>query len=228
MSETGKLADDALTPLALTYVKLILGFGVWFAVGLAPFLGNEKIRFFSSLLDLYPESMRGVLIPVSGLLMGMIGVTVEFAAAFKGAGEKRLWSWFKRTLGIFLVSFLLLLVAYSFTVIRIDKVVSHDEIHTLSFVTGGLTVPHLPPGSRCGCQEGADADSCLRDAGIDPSHIKTCFGPARIASWTLVLSLLYLLVTGSFVASVGVLVLRKRVKATAARSRSGPTSTPQP
>jgi hypothetical protein len=226
MSETGKLADDALTPVGWMYLKLILGFGVWFAVGLAPFLGNEKIRFFSSLLDLYPESMRGVLIPVSSLLMGMMGVTVEFTAAFKGAGEKRLKRRFWRIAATFIVSFVLLLFAYSFTVIRIDKVLLHDEAHTLSFVTGGLTVPHLPPGSRCGCQESADAESCLRDAGIDPSHIKTCFGPARIASWTLVLSLLYLLVTGSFVASIGVLVLRLRD--IAARSRSGPTSTPQP
>jgi hypothetical protein len=216
-------------PVASQFVKWGVALSVTVGVGFSPFLGNYKVPFFSSLLDMYPESMRGWLIPLSSLLMGILAVCVEFAAASKDVPQKRLETWFWRTVGAFFIFFVLLIGVYLFTVARIDKAINHDEVHTLSFVTGTLTVPHHPPWSKCGCQEGMDADTCLEGASVRPSHIKACFGAARVASATFVLALLYFLLTGTFAASVALLILRKRAKdATAGSSRSGRSATPRP
>ena len=59
-----------------------------------------------------------------------------------------------------------------------------------------------------------EAQTCLPQISANLGTIATCFGAQRIAIAKIALAFLYLLVTGSFVASVGLLILyRKRLTA---------------
>ena len=66
-------------PFVKRLVQYVLSFGVAFAVGLAPFLGKAKVPGFSAFIDIYPVDVQDWLIPMSGLLMGMIAVIVNVA-----------------------------------------------------------------------------------------------------------------------------------------------------
>lgn len=229
MTEIEKVPIKAPSSVTWSLGEKVLGFGVWFAIGISPFLGNKDVPGFSSLLSMYPESMRAVVIPLASFLMGVMALVVDFAAARGNFGEDALWLRFKRTVAISVGSLLLLAGVYFFTVVRIVKTVSPTADVTLAFVTGTLSVPHQYPGSKCACLEGEAATNCLRTTVVTPENLDNCFGSARIAVATLVLTLLYLLLTGSFVAAVGLQILyQKQAAITAARSRSAPTSTPPP
>ena len=58
------------TPIARRYVSYVVGFGVALGIGLAPFLG--KVAGVDALLNLFPRSLHGSLIPLSAFLMGFI------------------------------------------------------------------------------------------------------------------------------------------------------------
>jgi hypothetical protein len=199
---------QAPTPVALRFVRYVLGFGVWVAIGLAPFLGTVKVPLFESLLSLYPTSLHWV-IPVSGLLMGAIGMAVEHAAG-KRTAARTLDRWFRRGLGIFAVSLVLLILLYPVLVTRVPY---HGE-QIASFVTGPSVPATLP--SSCGCEPGGSRAGCIQDISFDPVKIETCFGSGQVLLSGQVLVLLYLLLTGSLAACGGVLVLqaeRRRKKA---------------
>jgi len=64
---------------ASTLARRIVGFGVWFAIGCAPFLGKVRVPGFTAVIEMYPVAMQSWLIPLSGLLMGMLAVIVDYA-----------------------------------------------------------------------------------------------------------------------------------------------------
>lgn len=202
------------SPLTLNLGKRIVGFGVGFVAGLAPFLGKMKVPGFSALIELYPTSLQDWLIPLSGILMGMMAVVVEFAAA-KRTSDRKNRRWFKRTVVVFGVSFFLLLTVYSFTVVRVGRSVARGpneapELITLAVITGSRTVPAQVSGSDCTCHAGQPAERCVEEISLNPANLGGCFGSNWIAFVTLLLVVLYLTVTGSFVAAVGLLILGQR------------------
>jgi len=207
--------------LSQTLVKRILGFGVWVAVGLAPFLGALRVPGFSGLLDLYPSSLRPVLLPLSGFLMGVIALVVENAGSgrlTRKSSDRR----FRSALITLAASFVLLVVLYLFLVVRVQ----HQALpppappESQAFVTGAVTVPAHPKESECKCPEGQDAEQCIEDVSFKESHVRTCFGPGPVKLASLVLTVLYLTLTGSFAAAVGVFVLRQKMEKDRRRRRA--------
>lgn len=188
-------------------LKRTLWFGVGFVAGLAPFLGKLRVPGFTALIETYPFEMQSWLIPVSGLLMGAIALTVEYAYERKAADET-VDRWFKRTIATILVSLLLLLGLYTFTVARVEKTVTlpgeEPRSVTIAAVTGSPEVPGGRPG--CTCEAGAPAEECL-ERSIKPANIRRCFGPTRVALATLALAIVYFALTGSLAAGVGLLVI---------------------
>lgn len=209
MSEA-KVEIPAPPPLTQTLVRRILGFGVWVAIGLAPFLGKVRVPGFTALLELYPPSLRW-LIPLSGILMGAVALTVEYVGD-RHLEESSLDRWFRRGLIVWVASFVLLLALYPFLVTRVEFATAGEPgaWDSASFVTGGLTVPAHPPGYPCECAAGTPADRCIESISFNDVNVRTCFGPTRVAFSNLALAAVYLLLTGSFAAAVGVLVLRQR------------------
>lgn len=214
---------EPATPVTRTYLRYLLSFGVWFVAGLAPLLGKVKVPGFSALIEMYPADLQDWLIPLSGFFMGMMAVVVEFASA-KTISTSKLTRWFVGTVVLFAVSLGFLLVLYLFVVVRIDKAIVRDanappERISLAVVTGTLDVPRQRPGSGCGCLEGQAADQCIGDISLNPTAVRACFGSQRIALATLALAALYLALTGSFAAAVGLLLLSQRRAASEKRRR---------
>ena len=211
--ETAKPKIPAPPSLSQTLVKRILGFGVWVAVGLAPFLGAYRLPPFSSLLELYPDALRSVLLPLSGFLMGVIALKVEITGIGR-LTRKSLDRWLRLseiTLG---VSFVLLVVLYQLLVVRVPY-----PPGMVAVVTGALTVPVHPPESACQCPPGQDAGLCIEDISFKDVNVRTCFGPWRVKLANLALTVLYLTLTGSFAAAVGVFVLRQKMEKDRQRTR---------
>lgn len=194
-------APSAPTPPAKRFVRYVLGFGVWVAIGLAPFLGMVNIPLFSALLDLYPEGIRSWLLPLSGFLMGTIALVVDFVAGerFPRVAQRR---WFRGSILILLGSLALLLMIYPFFVTR----VTYGE-KTLSFVTGPV-VPSPAPAVCRGCA-GKSPALCIAEISVRLENIEACFG-RQVQLCSVLLALLYLLLTGSFASAVGVLTLRQQ------------------
>jgi len=206
--------------LSQTLVKRILGFGVWIAVGLAPFLGAHKLPLFPALLELYPASLRPVLLPLSGFLMGVIALKVETAGVGR-LTRKSLDRWFRRAEVMLAASFLLLVVLYLLLVARVQyqRLPPPAPTETMAFVTGAPTVPAHP--GECECRQGQNADACIEDISLNEKLVPTCFGPWRVKLASLALTLLYLILTGSFAAAVGVFVLRQRMERDRQQARRG-------
>jgi hypothetical protein len=192
-------------------------FTIWFLVGLAPFLGKAKVPGLAALIELYPPSLQSWLIPLSGILMGMIAVIVEFAGSTR-TPKRMVKRWFARTCGIFIISFVLLVCVYVFTVVQIERPVLRElnatpDVVNLAVITGSRVVPPQFPGSECKCVARQPAERCIADISLKPANVAACFGSDRIALATLALVFLYLAVTGSFVAGIGVFVIHKRASA---------------
>ena len=189
-------------------------FGIWFLVGLAPFLGKVKVPGFSALIEMYPRSLQGWLIPLSGIFMGMMAVAAEFVS-FQRSSDRTLARWFGWNVGIFALSLILLTTVYIFTVVQVERTLPDkpDEPSAtvnLAVITGSRSVPAQFAGSDCKCIPGQAAERCIADISLKPANVATCFGGERIAISTLALVLLYLAVTGSFVAAVAMLVIQQR------------------
>lgn len=179
---------------------------VWLVIGLAPFLGTRKVPLFSAIIDLYPASMRWPLILVSGLVMGMIGVVVEIGSA--GKNRQALTTAFRRAAITFVIALVTLIVVYRFTVVIIPVTQPDLSTERFAFVTGTLSVP-ADKAPTCECPPGTPARNCVR-GGTSEVAIEACFGPTRIAIASIILALLYLIVTGVFAASVGLLLSQRR------------------
>jgi hypothetical protein len=194
------------------FVRRMIEFGVGVAVGLAPFLGYTKVPGFRAVIEMYPLTLQGWLIPLSGLFMGMIAVTVDFAKERK-IGQRVLTRWFVRTVATFLISLIVMIALYLFMVTTNEQTVrlpdgTLDQI-THANVTGTTTVPSAV-SRNCGCKPLDDAEDCVASMSLEPAKIKACFGGTRIAFASLALALVYLVVTGSFAAAVGLLILEQR------------------
>ena len=213
-------------PFVKRLIQYVASFGVAFAVGLAPFLGKKKVPGFSALIDIYPVDVQDWLIPVSGLLMGMIAVIIKVMAN-RQPSAKKLNRWFGWTVAVFGSAFLVILVFYLMFVTRVETSVMSGEgtvdRTSIAVVTGSREVPPQPPGSPCTCVARQSATQCVQAISINPMNVRACFGEERVALATLGLSVVYLALTGSFVAAVGLLFLldierRRRAGARARRS----------
>ena len=201
------------SPLAGSFARRILGFGVWFAVGLAPFLGNVRVPGFTAVIAMYPLTLQRWLIPLSGLVMGMIAVAIEFASERRHLQRTRT-RWFIGTVATFVVSLIVLIFLYKGVVTGVEQSVRRDdgeiEQFTQSVVTGSTRVPSPLPDPDCGCRPGQTAAKCLVAISLAPENIDVCFGSEAVSDATVYLALVYLVLTGSFAAAVGLLILDQR------------------
>jgi hypothetical protein len=207
MSMKGRLpAPTAPTSLSGDLLRHVRWFGVGVALGLAPFLGALPIPGFSALLSIYPQFMRGWLLPLAGILMGVLAALVEFHSVRLPslASLRRRFSW---SLVVWFAAFVSLALLYPFLVTRVSL---GDGSQVEAFVTGTDIVPSRPPGSLCECPEGQSAERCIGSIGIDESRIKECFGSRRVTLGSQILGVLYLLLTGSFMLVVGFLLLLRK------------------
>jgi hypothetical protein len=185
-----------LPPFARQLVKYILGFGVGFALGLARFLGAFGIPGFVPLLALFPIESRVPLIPVSAFLMGLVAVGVQFYSD-DAIDRRSLRKPFVVVSGVLVAGLVALLLLYNF-VVPIGT--SKERV-----IVGWSRLPS--PGCEC---KTSDSDSkCV--AGL-AQELGTCWTESSIRWVRNGYYLTYLLVTGGFVALVGLLALQQKAK----------------
>lgn len=186
------------TPTARRLVRAILGFGVGVGIGLAPYLGVLHVPLFTPLLALYPESIRGVVLPLSATVMGIVAVCVEWY------GSRRLTdTWlrrtFRRTLRIVIGGLLLLIVVHTAFVVLVPIEGGKGSV---SFVIGWSRQTWC----KCG-PEISDAQCIATVTTFNPTMIDSCWGDRNVRIAKLALIFSYLLFTGGFGGLVGLTVL---------------------
>ena len=188
------------SPLMRDWVRLLLGFGVGIALGLAPYLGKVHVPGFDSLLTLIPQSMHNVALPLSAALMGIVAVWIQWSA-----GDRPSVGWlrqnFKRTLLIAVVGLSLFSIVQTFVVVRIP-VPAEDRVAT--FLVGFTRLPssHCPP-------EMPDA-VCIKRVTFDEAMLAAVWGDRQLRIAGLSVLGTYLLTTASFGVLVGLLLVRVR------------------
>jgi hypothetical protein len=196
---TGKTAPPPPPPpLARKLLRYILGFGVSFSIGLAPYLGTFNIPGFTPLLSLIPKSVQPTAIPLAAILMGLVAIVIQWYG-----GEKVEPKWLKRaflaTLAFTLISFFALFIVHTLVVVRVDFSGGKDYENFLV----GFTRPVRPP-----CTENISNSECIKLLTFNPSAIESYWGDRQIQVAKLALICSYLLFMSSFGLIVGLLLLR--------------------
>ncbi|HEX5757764.1 MAG TPA: hypothetical protein VF121_01075 [Thermoanaerobaculia bacterium] len=186
------------TPLTRKFFRYLGGFGVATGMGLAPVLGQLDLPLLTPLLHLIPRSLRDTLVPLSALLMGLMAVVVQWLGQ-----ERRSRAWLRKAfVGALIaagVAFLLLVVLHLFVVVRVS-VLGGEWFET--FVVGFTR----PDADAC---RGYSNAECVQRLSLDEKRIASHWGDGQIGVASLCLELAYLLLTGSFGALVGLVVLRE-------------------
>lgn len=193
-------APQPPTPLSRRFVRYVMGFGVGVAAGVAPFLGLLEVPGFQALLQLFPESQRATLIPLSAFLMGLVAVGVEFASRRERSPNLR--RWFLLAFAAVAAGFVWLAAVYDTRVIRID-IPAAEKVYT------EVIAPERLPPPACPCAAAVSDEECLREY-LHPSRVESCWGNRALRRSKLLLRAGYLLLTGGFGALIGLLLLQER------------------
>jgi hypothetical protein len=190
-----------IPPLATYWVRLVLGFGVSVAVGLAPYLGKLHVPLFTPMLSLIPESVQAVAIPLSAASMGMVAVLVQWYGSQKMRREWLEWM-FMRSIAICILSLILLTAIEFMAVVRVDVPAVGT---TVSFAVG-LSNPNAPPCANLG-----RADCIKHKLSLDETQIDTYFGEREASFTKLAVVLTYVVFMTMFGAMVGLVMFAGRL-----------------
>jgi len=189
------------TPLARQLVRYILGFGVGVGVGLAPYLGLLRVPLFTPLLALIPDSIQNTVIPLSAALMGLVAIVIQWygGEALKAGRLRKL---FGKTLLVSGGAFVLLLIIHTQVVVAVPILGGSDSV---PFVVG-FTRPNKSP-----CTEEVSDAECIKRLTLSTSAIESFWGDRQVRLARLILMSAYLLLTSSFGALIGLIILRDRL-----------------
>jgi TIR domain-containing protein len=189
--------------LAEHWVQLVLGFSVSVVVGLAPYLG-KFIPLFTPMLDILPEAVQPVAIPLSAAAMGIVGVLVQWQVAQKVQPEQ-MKTWFRRTLLACVISLTLLAGIETIAVVRVDVPAVNRSV---SFAIGP-SHPSTPP-----CAGLSRADCIKHQLSLDEASIDSYFGEGWVNVTKFVLVIVYTVFMSTFGALVVMLAREAKLKFT--------------
>jgi len=186
--------------LTAQWVRLVLGFSVSVAVGLAPYLGKLKVPLFTPMLSMIPDSVQGVAVPLSAASMGIVAVLVQWYGS-QHLHRKWLQTTFARTVGVCIVALILLAGIEMIAVVRVDVPAVNG---TVSFAIGP-SHPHTSP-----CADLSRADCIKHKLSLDEARIESYFGEGQANATKLALVLVYTIFMSSFGVMVGLMMLSRR------------------
>jgi hypothetical protein len=200
MPKQNRLSKPPQVPrTTVKWMRLVLGFSVSVAVGLAPFLGRLQIPLFTPMLSLIPVSLQDVAIPVSAASMGVVAIIVQWNGA-QSLPQNQLRRWFRRSLLFCVASLVFLVMIEMLAVVRVDVRSIND---TASFAVG-LSQPTAAP-----CTGLSRAECIKTKLTLDESKIDSYFGEVQANSTKLILVLVYVTFMSAFAALVGALSISK-------------------
>ncbi|MEA2564466.1 MAG: hypothetical protein QOH06_5970 [Acidobacteriota bacterium] len=210
------------TPLARRLVRYVVGFGIGVGLGMAPFLG--RVPGMEALLQLFPDNMHGMLLPVSVFLMGLIAAAVQFYSG-EYISRRALRRRFGLALSGLLAGLVVFMTLHAVFVERVEYKDSKGQLKTTPIIIGFSRVP------GCGCGQKLSNAECLKTLSLETALVESCWGrPLQLVR--LSLSLSYLALTGGFAALIGLLLLqednRRRESAKPKRRQPRTKTVPSP
>lgn len=180
------------------WVRAVIGLFVGVAVGLAPYLGTQKVPLFESLLEMIPESIRDTTIPPAAICMGLIAVVIQWYGSER-ISAKTLRRGFLVTLAASIVSlFVFMWVQTTY----VQHVSAAGGTIRSSFIVGTTRLP------TCGCKPDEQNADCINGLSWNEAAIESCWGTRAIQQAGLIVRTSYLAATSAFAGLVGFLVLR--------------------
>ena len=138
-----------------------------FGVGLIPYVGLTNVPFFNSLLSLYPDSMRMILVPAAALVMGLSAAVTRYISDTTGSTtdrrRRRIW------IGVAVVTAGIIAVCI-LNVLYIERV----EVATRS----AATVIIWKLGDRleeCECDREYDNETCIKKLPLSKAEESGCW-----------------------------------------------------
>jgi hypothetical protein len=184
------------------WVRLLLGFSVSVAIGLAPYLGKLNVPLFTPMLSLIPESLQEVAIPLSAASMGLVAVLVQWQGT-RPLRPGQLQTWFNRSIVICIVTLIVLASIEMVAVARVDVLATGS---TVSFAVGPEN-PNVPP-----CTGLSRAECIKTKLTLDEAKIDSYFGELQVNITKLALVLVYVSFMSTFGMLVGLVLLAQREK----------------
>lgn len=200
-------------PAARGFIRLILDFFVGVAVGLAPFLGTQKIPFFRALISIMPFQISNELIALSAFIMGLIVAAIQFysSKSSKRISQRVLGKRFAIALVTMLVGFLLFyFLRNEFTV----DVARGQSEETVTVLIGSTAFPYEPQKEDgCHCPDATrNPEACIQRLSFDAGAIAHCWSYREIRRRGELLGLSYLLLTGGVGVLIGLILLQERAR----------------
>jgi hypothetical protein len=186
------------------WVRTLVSLTVGVAVGLAPYLGTQKVPLFTSLLEMIPNALRDTTIPLSAACMGLVAVTVQWYGGTR-ISKKTLRMAFPAALLLAVVTLFGFMWIHALYVVRVQA-------------RGGEPPAPLVVGAQrqappvCGCPPEASDEQCINGLSWNEAEIAQCWGDRSVRNASFLVRSSYLLTTSAFGAVVGLLVLRKPKK----------------
>lgn len=174
----------------------MLAFGVSVALGMAPLLGNVGIPGFVSILALFPTrpfDHTTPLIAVTGLLMGLVALAVQYFQDEGVATSKRNRMFVTGAAGL-VACLILMFGMYLFSV---EQIGDHN-------VLVGWQDP------KCSVCLELPRSACLAKITLATSDIDRCFGSSSVRVAALLLALLYMAALSLLGMLIGLLMLKDR------------------
>ena len=181
-------------------LRYVIGLGVPIGIGISPWIANPQAPDWTSLLDPFPVSLRSILVPISAVLLGGIAVATQFYSRSHWS-RSRLERIFGRLFLLFLLSMILLTVAYFLVVVRLPGDGGRSSV---SFAVG------FSQDSCCPCPAELSDMACAQQLNLKPSGLNHSRSDWKRKLTELWLSLLLLAAISLFAVLVGILLLDSR------------------
>jgi len=186
------------TSLSRRFTRALVGFGVGIAVGCAPMLGAVDIPLFSSLLSLFPFTLRPALLPLGGFVVGLVAAGTQFYSGLPVSIPK-----LKRGARISLMTSIAMLTLLLVCYFLLVRQVHFRDNFAISVVTG------LTRSPVCPCPKTITDAMCLKTLSANPDNIELCWGRIQVRLSELALSMIYLLLLGSFAFFISLILLQE-------------------
>lgn len=191
-------AAPSMPPIVRKFVRYFISFSAGVSVGLAPYLGKWDAPGFSWLLNLLPQTVQHLAIPLSSAGMGLVAIVVQWLA------EEKIPAWRARRRFLYAMTSALVLL-FAFLTLRIFVVVDVSVFGGRDYVPFqvGFTRPLVSP-----CEAQISDAECIKRLSFDPARIESFWGDRQVRIARLLLVLTYIAYVSAFGALIGLLVLK--------------------
>jgi hypothetical protein len=210
-------------PTTTHWGRLMLGFGVSVAAGLAPLLGTLRVPGFEALLNLFPTlpwNTQKSVIPLAAFAMGVTAVVIQLRTA-DSVTAARLKKLFRRTLVAIIVCFAILSIGHTMLVRQVRIPAVNDETAVL--------VGFFRPAACTPCSASMSDSECIsKHLSFSPERIQSCWGDANLRVAFLLMLFAYVSLMCGFGSLVGYVMVKQSAGGASGRSRRNDDALPQP